>query len=144
MGLILDSSVVIAAERRGETVGKLIEQIIAETDDQEAALSAIGLTELVHGIYRARTEEIRVRRESFVNELLEVLTVYPYTKDTAMLAGKLDGEQQALGIVIPFADLLIGVTALTIGYSVLTVNPRDFRRIPGLSVVQLQASTRDR
>jgi predicted nucleic acid-binding protein len=144
MGLILDSSVVIAAERRGETVGKLIEQIITETDDQEAALSAIGLTELIHGIYRARTEEIRVRRESFVNELLEVLTVYPYTKDTAMLAGKLDGEQQALGIVIPFADLLIGVTALTIGYSVLTVNPRDFRRIPGLSVVQLQASTRDR
>lgn len=144
MGLILDSSVVIAAERRGETVGKLIEQIIAETDDQEAALSAIGLTELIHGIYRARTEEIRVRRESFVNELLDVLTVYPYTKDTAMLAGKLDGEQQALGIVIPFADLLIGVTALTIGYSVLTVNPRDFRRIPGLSVVQLQASPRDR
>ena len=45
MGLILDSSVVIAAERRGETVGKLIEQIIAETDDQ-AALSAIGLTGL--------------------------------------------------------------------------------------------------
>ena len=70
--------------------------------------------------------------------------MYPYTKDTAMLAGKLDGEQQALGIVIPFADLLIGVTALTIGYSVLTVNPRDFRRIPGLSVVQLQASTKDR
>jgi len=53
-----------------------------------------------------------------------------------MLAGKLDGEQQRNGVVIPFADLLIGATALWLGYSVLTVNLRDFRRIPGLSVVQ--------
>jgi hypothetical protein len=29
MGLILDSTVVIAAERRGDTVEKLIEQVVA-------------------------------------------------------------------------------------------------------------------
>jgi hypothetical protein len=51
VGLILDSSVVIAAERRGDTVEKLIEQIIAQIGDQDAALSSVGLTELVHGIY---------------------------------------------------------------------------------------------
>ena len=137
MGLILDSSVVIAAERRRETVERVIERIISTTNDQEAALSAIGLTELVHGIYRAPTPEIRVRRESFLNELLNVLTVYPFTKETATLAGKLDGEQQRLGIVIPFGDLLIGATALSLGYSVLTVNARHFERIPGLSVLKL-------
>jgi len=48
MGLILDSSVVIAAERRGDTVEQFIERIVSETGDQEAALSAIGLTELIH------------------------------------------------------------------------------------------------
>ena len=137
MGLILDSSVVIAAERRGDTVEQLIEQIVNRTGDQEAALSAIGLTELIHGIYRARTPEIRLRRESFLNELLADLTVYPYTKEIAMLAGKLDGEQQSRGVVIPFGDLLIGATALSLSYQVLTGNLRDFQRIPGLSVVQL-------
>jgi len=55
MGLILDSSVIIAAERRGENVERLIERIVAATGDQEAALSAIGLTELIHGLYRAKT-----------------------------------------------------------------------------------------
>ena len=79
MGLILDSSVVIAAERRGETVEQLIENIVKSAGDQDAALSAVGLTELVHGIYRARTQEMRLRRESFLNELLTDLTVYPYT-----------------------------------------------------------------
>ena len=54
-----------------------------------------------------------------------------------MLAGKLDGEQQSKGIVIPFGDLLIGATALSLGFSVLTGNLRHFQRIPGLSVIQL-------
>ena len=136
MGLILDSSVVIAALRRGDTVEQLIEKIVKATGDQEAALSAIGLTELIHGLYRAQTGEIRQRRESFLNELLTDLTIYPYTKETALLAGKIDGEQQSRGVVIPFGDLLIGATALSLGFNVLTVNVRDFQRIPGLTVMQ--------
>src|SRR5437763_16184988 len=136
MGLILDFDVVIAAERRGDTVAQFIERIMSATGDQDAALSAVGLTELIHGIYRAKTPEIRLRRESYVNELLATLTVYPYTKETAMLAGKLDGEQRSQGIAIPFADLLIGATAIALNYSVLTLNVRDFRRIPGVSIVQ--------
>jgi|SRR5215469_8235742 len=137
MGLILDSSVVIAAERRGDTVEQLIERIVTATGDQEAALSAVGLTELIHGLYRAQTSEVRARREVFLNELLTDLTVYPYTKETALLAGKIDGEQQSRGVVIPFGDLLIGATALSVGFKVLTANLRDFRRIPGLSITQL-------
>ncbi|MFZ0900446.1 MAG: PIN domain-containing protein [Candidatus Sulfotelmatobacter sp.] len=97
----------------------------------------MGLTELIHGIDRARTPEMRLRRESFLNELMAALTVYPYTKETALLAGKIDGEQQSRGVVIPFGDLLIGATALSLGDQVLTGNPRDFQRIPSLPVVPL-------
>ena len=92
MGVILDSSVVIAAERRGDTVERLIERVIEATGDQDAALSAVGLTELIHDIYRAQTPAQRLRRESFLDELLGDMTVYPYTKQAAILAGKLDGE----------------------------------------------------
>jgi predicted nucleic acid-binding protein len=137
MGLILDYSIVVAAERRGDTVEKLMEQLVTVCGDQDAALSSVGLTELIHGIYRAQTAEVRVRREAFIEELLRDLTVYPYTKETAMLAGKLDGEQQALGVNIPFADLLIGATALSLGFSVLTVNLRHFRLIPRLQILSL-------
>ena len=76
MGLILDSSVVIAAERRGDTVEQLIEKIVKATGDQEAALSAIGLTELIHGIYRAQTPEIRLRRESFLGVWIKRKPMY--------------------------------------------------------------------
>src|SRR2546427_11183932 len=69
---------------------------------------------------------MRARRESFLRELLADLTVYLYTKETAMLAGRIDGEQQSQGVVIPFGDLLIGATALSLGFSVLTANLRHF------------------
>ena len=75
MGLILDSSVVITAERRGDTVERLIERVVSMAGDQDAALSAVGLTELVHGLYRAQTPEMRVRRESFLRLTVIALVI---------------------------------------------------------------------
>lgn len=105
--------------------------------DQEVALSAVGLTELAHGIYRANTIERRIRRQQFVDELRAGFTVYPYTDRTALLAGRIDGEQKAKGVIIPFSDLLIGATALFLGFSVVTTNLRHFRLIPGLNIISL-------
>lgn len=141
MGLILDSSVVIAAERRGDTVTAMLKQIVTATGDQRAVLSAVGLTELVHGIYRAQTAEARNRRDAFIRELLNDVDVYPYTKGTALLAGKLDGEQQSRGVTIPFGDLLIGATALEVGYSLLSADrqraalPHDPRPVRDAALV---------
>jgi|SRR5580658_3820800 tRNA(fMet)-specific endonuclease VapC len=137
MGLILDSSVVIAAERRGNTPEQLVEQVIGLAGNQEAALSSVGLTELVHGIYRADSAQRRLARQTFVEELRIALTVYPYTAETAILAGRIDGEQTARGVIIPFIDLLIGATALSLGFSMLTVNIRHFKKIPGLNVLSI-------
>lgn len=141
MGLILDSSVVILAERHEATVEELIARVVTVAGDQTASLSSVGLTELIHGIYRAQTLDRRRLRQTFLEELLRDLTVYPYTRETAMLAGKLDGEQQAHGVTIPFADLLIGATALSLGFSLLTVNPRHFRLIPGLIVLSFETDS---
>jgi hypothetical protein len=38
-------------------------------------------------------------------------------------------------LVISFSDLLVGATALSLGYPVLTANMPHFRQLPGLSVV---------
>jgi predicted nucleic acid-binding protein len=103
MGLILDSSIVIEAERRGNNVVQLLKRVSATTGDQRSVLSAIGLTELIHGVYRAQTAVIRAAREAFIRDLLDALEVYPFTKTTAVLAGKIDGEQQSRGVVIPIS-----------------------------------------
>jgi predicted nucleic acid-binding protein len=137
MGLIFDSSVLIAAERKGQTVERFLKQVIAVTGDQETALSSVALVEMAHGIYRANTPEIRARREAFIQELITDVPVYPLTQAIALLAGRIDAEQQRKGVKIPFQDLLIGVTALHLGYTVVTMNTRHFQMIPNLAVQQL-------
>ena len=79
----------------------------------------------------------RERRRAFTEELCRDMVVHPVTLEIAQLAGRIEGEQAAGGVSIAFEDLLIGATALHLGYSVVTVNVRHFRLIPGLSVVQL-------
>lgn len=74
---------------------------------------------------------------NFIERLSSDVPVYPVTIDVARLAGRIEGEQEAMGIQFPFEDLLIGATALHLGYAVATLNLRDFQKTPGLSVTKL-------
>lgn len=136
MGIILDTSVLIAGERRGETVRAIIHRLQASCGEQHAAFSAVTLVELTHGIYRAKSDTDRQRRRAFVEELRFAMMVHPLTAEIAELAGRIEGEQAARGVSIAFEDLLIGATALWLGYPVATANLRHFQMIPGLSTVQ--------
>lgn len=137
MGLILDSSLLIASERRGQRVWDILERVQAIQGETENAVSAVTVVELTHGIYRAKSETDAKRRRAFVEELCHAVPVEPVTLEIVQLAGRIEGEQAAKGIAIALPDLLIGVTALHLGYSVATLNLRDFRKIPGLSVTEL-------
>ena len=103
----------------------------------DIALSAVSAVELTHGIYRAGTDANRARRRTFVEGVFRDLVVYPLTLEIARLAGRIEGEQAALGNTIAFEDLLIGSTALQVGFDVVTSNLRHFRTIPGLNVLTI-------
>ncbi len=137
MGLILDSSLLIAGERRGQRVWDILGRVQSAQGEIESALSAVTVVELTHGIYRARSDADSQRRRAFVEELCQAVPVQPVTLEIAKLAGRIEGEQAAKGIGIALPDLLIGVTALYFGYAVATLNPRHFQLIPGLSVIHL-------
>jgi tRNA(fMet)-specific endonuclease VapC len=108
MGLILDSSVLIAGERRGETVKQVIDRVRTARGDEESALSAVSIIELTHGIYRAKTDADRQRRRAFVEELCRDMIVHPLTLAIAQLAGRIEGEQAVKGISIAVEDLVMG------------------------------------
>jgi predicted nucleic acid-binding protein len=137
MGLILDSSILVAAERGGDSVRAILKRVQATQGETESGLSVVTIVELTHGIYRAKSDTDRERRRAFTEELFRDMTVHPVTLEIAQLAGRIEGEQAAGGVSIAFEDLLIGTTALHLGYAVATLNVRHFRLIPGLSVIQL-------
>ena len=135
MGLILDTSILIAGERRGGSIKQILTRLRDLHGDAETAISAVTVVELTHGIYRARTEQDRIRRRIFAEEVFEDLYVYPLSLEIARLAGQIEGEEAAKGNVIAFEDLVIGATALQLGFDVVTLNVRHFERVPGLGVL---------
>lgn len=137
MGLILDSSVLVAAERQGHNARQMLASLARKIAETEVGISVVTLIELAHGAARADTPERKAKRQKFIEELLTAIPLHPVTVPLALRTGQIDGENQARGIRVPLPDLLIGVTALELGYSVGTANLRDFQRVPGLSVVQL-------
>ena len=124
LGLVLDSSTAIAAERSKQPIA-----------DFDLSLSPVTVAELVHGIFRARTPAAAQSRRFFVEELVSLVPVHPITKQSGWLVGQIEGEEAAKGNVLPFSDLMIAATALEQGYAVLTRNLRHFRKIPNLTVV---------
>jgi len=137
MGLILDSSVLIAAERQGKNARQVLSAITQEIGETEVGISVVTLIEQAHGAARADSPERKSRRDKFIEELLTAMPVYPVSASMALRAGQLDGQSQSRGVKVPLADLLIGVAALELGYGVATANLRHFRQVSGLSVIQL-------
>jgi predicted nucleic acid-binding protein len=137
LGLILDTSILIASERRGEAVEDILRSARATHGEFDVALSAISAVELTHGIYRARTSADRERRRLFVEGVFSDLIVHPVSLAIAQLAGRIEGEQAAKGVTIAFEDLIIGATALHLDFDVATLNVKHFSLIPGLKTVIL-------
>jgi predicted nucleic acid-binding protein len=137
VGLILDTSILIASERRRESVGEILSRVRALHGEIDIALSAVSVVELTHGIYRARNDADRERRRVFSQGIFQDIIVHPVSLEIAQLAGKVEGEQAAQGVAIAFEDLVIGATALHLGFDVATLNVKHFQLIPGLKIVTL-------
>jgi len=134
VGLVLDSTVFIGCERRSLTVVQMLDSVRAAVGDTEIVLSSMSAAELVHGVWRAKTPEVRARREELVEEIFARVPVRPVSLKTARIFGEIDAKARSKGVTIPTADLLIGATALELGFEVATANLRHFRLIPRLRV----------
>lgn len=137
MGLVLDSGVLISAERDARPVSELLASLEHAHGETEIVLSSISVIELEHGLHRAQTSEQAHKRREYLDTFFAAIPVEPFTHTMAQLAAKIDAEARQVGRTIPFADLLIGASALHFGYAVGTRNLRHFEMVPNLVVMQL-------
>ena len=77
MGLILDSSVLIRAERAGQNARQMLAAISGNVGNTDIAISVVTLIELAHGAARADTSQRREKRQQFIHELLTALPIHP-------------------------------------------------------------------
>ncbi len=130
MGILIDSSVLIASER-----GRLdLAVLLQEHGDEDVAISAITASELLHGVHRAGAE-YRPAREAYVERLLLSFPVIPFELVTARTHTRLAAELATAGVALAPHDLLIAATALSIGYRLATRDQRSFALIPALNTL---------
>jgi tRNA(fMet)-specific endonuclease VapC len=92
LGLVLDSTALIVAERRHLTAAQAIESVRQAVGELPIVLSAVSVAEIGHGIYRANTPELRQRRRAFLDELKATVPVHPVTEATAEIVARIGGE----------------------------------------------------
>ena len=128
MGVIFDTSVLIALER-----GELDPDRLVQGREQEPfGISVISAAELLHGVHRADTQKRRIKRSSYVEKVLEHYALYPFELGAARIYAEVWATLQRKGVRISAHDLTIAATAISLGWTVATLDLRDYRKIEGL------------
>jgi predicted nucleic acid-binding protein len=125
LGLLIDTSVAI----------DLLEgspRILGRQDQfgQDAFLSVVSRIELEAAIYRDGVADDRLR--SRLDEFTEQIGELPFTaREVAAYSSIIGVKGFSRRLVV---DRMICATAITHGLTLATLNPRDVRGIPGLTV----------
>lgn len=138
MGVILDSSVLIAAERGRFDLYGLLEAHPAEVFQ----IAAITAAELLHGCERAINATVRARRVQFVEGFIRDFGAVPFQLAEAREHARLWATFEMAGLTIGPRDMEIAATALSLGFSVATRNTVEFQRVPNLRLLDVSSFAR--
>lgn len=134
MGLVIDTNVFINAEN-----GRLdLTSLDTFSDNGDAYIAAITVSELLTGVHLARTADIRIRRSAFAEGIIAKLPVLEFNEEVARCYGELYAHflRPRAKATTNVHDLQIAATCIAHGFAVLTSNVADYNKVPGLNIVQ--------
>ena len=124
--LILDTGVIIRAERGGAGLANLL------AADDDITIAASTLAELQLGVELA-DEARRDRRQEFVDGIRALIPVEDYTADVARVHARLLAHARREGKPRGAHDLIIAATAATTARTLLTTDGKAaFDGLPGV------------
>jgi predicted nucleic acid-binding protein len=130
MAVLIDASILIDAER-----GRLhLEPHVARHGEEDAFLSVVTASELLRGVHRATTPDVRARRSAFVEGLLERFPLLSIDFTCARAHAQLWADLRQAGALIGPHDLWLAATCVAHGLIMVTANMREFARVPGLDL----------
>jgi tRNA(fMet)-specific endonuclease VapC len=130
MGVILDTSVLIALERGAQGSEKLA----AGREREPFGISVITVAELLHGVHRADTEKRRLTRSAFVEKIIQSFPVYPFDLNASRIYARVWANLAKKGMTVGAHDLMIASTAIALGFSVVTADVRDYGKVKEVTI----------
>jgi len=133
VAVLIDTGLLVDLER-----GVANPEVEGAIGDEDRAISVITVSELLHGVHRANGAQ-RARRSALVEHLLAGMRAIEITDQVARVHADIWAQLAARGEVIGAHDLWIAATAMAHGMGVATGNTREFRRVPGLRLIEPSA-----
>ena len=131
MAIILDADVII----RGEKETFDLKRWVTAQPNEQFEMAAITVAELWHVVERA-TGARKMRRQQYLQTILELLPVIPYTGQTAFEHARIWADLESSGKMIGYYDLVVAATALERGSELASFNHRHFSQVKGLTVIE--------
>ena len=131
MAFLIDADVIIQAERRALD----FEAWLRARPNEEIKLAAITVAELWRSVERA-TGVRRTKRQKYLQAVLTVFEVAPYTEKAAFEHARLWADVETAGQRMSPHDLMLAATARESGATIVTFNTRRFSAVPGLTVLK--------
>ena len=128
MSHLLDTNICIYVIKRKPPV---VLQRLARHALDEIAISSITVAELHFGVQKSQYPE---RNRRALEQFLLPLDVVAFDYAAAAIYGQIRATLERQGTPIGALDLLIAAHALSLGYTLVTNNEREFARVPGLKV----------
>jgi len=101
MGIIFGTSVLIAIERGLYHLDK----VIHGREKEAFGISVITVSGLLHGVHGADSEKRRLRREAYVEKVIELFPIYPFDLGAARIYGRVWAYLAEKGVSIGSHDL---------------------------------------
>ncbi len=133
MGILFDTSVLGGLERESSRLDKFI----SGREGESFGISTITVAELLHGVHRADTEKRRIVREAFIEKITEVFAVFPFDLSAARIYARIWAGLAKKGKTVGAHDLIIAATCISLGFSLATLDLRDYGLIEGLNIARL-------
>ncbi|MFH1147966.1 MAG: PIN domain-containing protein [Pseudomonadota bacterium] len=130
MGVILDTSIFVAAERSGFDA----ERFIQGREDESFGISSVTVAELLHLVRQGASEKNRLLREAYVEKIIDSFPVHNFDVRVARIYASIWTDLIRRGIKINAHDLMVASTAIAAGFSVATADPVRFQHLSGLMV----------
>ncbi len=127
MRYLLDTNIVSDLVRNPQ--GKIAEQIFT-VGESNVCTSIIVAAELRYGAEKKQSRRLSAQLEA----VLGALEILPFEKPADASYGSIRAQLERTGKPIGANDLLIAAHALTLGYTVVTDNEKEFSRLKQLSV----------
>lgn len=128
MRYMLDTNICIyAIKHKPEKVF----QRLQEVDPDDVCVSSVTYAELVHGVEKSAAVE---KNRLALSMLLANIEILNFDVDAANCYGKIRADLEKKGTPIGSLDMMIAGHAMSMGYTVVTNNVKEFSRIPDLKI----------